>query len=148
MKAVPLRFPVIPASSLAVTVSSASSALVGAEPAKKQPVYTNLPIRINNPRNLGAWQIPAERIVLGEAYKPSMALLPSGELVMVALYQDRLPNNKVREWTGFWRSQDDGRSWTERVEIKDMIGREQWLTATKDGTLFATCHLLAQDINN
>ena len=28
-----------------------------------------------------------------------------------------------------------------------MIGREQWLTCTSDGILFATCHLLAQDIN-
>ena len=149
MKAVrTLRLLLFVAPFLVMTVSSGSSALVGAEPAKKQPAYTNLPVRINNPRKLGAWQIPAERSVLGEAYKPSMALLPSGELVMVALYQDRLPNNKVREWTGFWRSKDDGRSWTERVEIKDMIGREQWLTATKDGTLFATCHLLAQDINN
>jgi photosystem II stability/assembly factor-like uncharacterized protein len=29
-----------------------------------------------------------------------------------------------------------------------MIGREQWLTCTTNGTLFATCHLLANDINN
>jgi hypothetical protein len=109
---------------------------------------TSLPIRVNNPRRLSAWSIPAERILLGEAYKPSMALLPSGELVMVALYQDILPKGKVREWTGLWRSGDNGRTWTERVEIKDMIGREQWLTCTKGGTLFVTCHLLAQDINN
>src|SRR5262249_50078470 len=116
--------------------------------AKKQPTYTDLPIRINNPRKLGSWQLPAERIVLGEAYKPSMALLPSGELVMVALFQDLLPKGKVREWTGLWRSRDNGRTWSDRVEIKDMIGREQWLTCTTKGTLIATCHLLAQDVNN
>jgi hypothetical protein len=107
-----------------------------------------LPIRVHNPRTLGTWSIPAERIILGEAYKPSMAQLPNGELVMVALYQDMKPGGKLREWTGFWRSTDNGRTWSERVELKDMIGREQWLTATKSGTLFATCHLLAQDINN
>jgi len=29
-----------------------------------------------------------------------------------------------------------------------MIGREQFLTCTSDGTLFATCHLLKNDVNN
>jgi hypothetical protein len=109
---------------------------------------TSTPIRVNNPRRIGVWQLAAERIALGEAYKPSMALLPTGELVMVALYQDILPKGKVREWTGLWRSRDNGRTWSERVEIKDMIGREQWLTCTSSGILFATCHLLAQDVNN
>jgi hypothetical protein len=77
-----------------------------------------------------------------------MALLPSGELVMVALYQDPRPKGKIREWTGLWRSKDNGRTWTERIEVKDLIGREQWLSCTRAGTLFATCHLLAQDVNN
>jgi hypothetical protein len=122
------------------------------DPAPKPPAkgqtYTTLPIRVNNPRKLKAWQLPAERVILGEAYKPSMALLPGGELVMVALYQDPKPGGKVREWTGLWRSKDGGKTWSPRVEIKDMIGREQWLTCAKNGTLFATCHLLAQDVNN
>src|SRR5438034_4532501 len=82
------------------------------QPAKLKP-YTNLPIRVNSPRRLGGWTLSAERIPLGEAYKPSMALLPNGELVMVALYQEKHPGNKVREWTGFWRSADHGRTWSE-----------------------------------
>ena len=110
-------------------------------------VYTSLPIRVNNPRTLGTWQLPAERIVIGPAYKPSMAILPSGELVMVALFGEQV-EGKLREWTGLWRSSDGGRTWSERTEVTDLIGREQWLTCTADGTLFATCHLLAQDINN
>jgi hypothetical protein len=117
-------------------------------PPPKQDRYTSLPIRVHNPRRLGVWQLPAERIILGEAYKPSLALLPGGDLVMVALFQDQKPGGKVREWTGLWHSSDGGRSWSERMEVKDMIGREQWLTATREGTLFATCHLLAQDVNN
>ena len=120
-----LRCRVIIAAFLATTSNGSLAVRAPATPPQKQAAYTNLPIRINNPRKLGAWQLPAERIVLVEAYKPSMALLSNGELVMVALYQDRLPNNKVREWTGFWRSTDNGRTWTERLELKDMIGREQ-----------------------
>ncbi|MBI3465163.1 MAG: exo-alpha-sialidase [Planctomycetes bacterium] len=131
-----------------VGVKSSGAAAADNTPAKQQ-TYTTLPIRVNNPRRLGAWQLPAERVVLGEAYKPSMAMLPDGELVMVALFQDTsVGAGKIREWTGLWRSGDGGRSWSERVEIKDMIGREQWLTCTRGGTLFATCHLLANDVNN
>ena len=133
---------------LFANVPSTESRGADASPLAMGKIYTTLPIRVNNPRKLKVWQLPAERVVLGEAYKPSMALLPSGELVMVALYQDPKPGGKVREWTGLWRSKDGGKTWSARVEIKDMIGREQWLTCTKNGTLFATCHLLAQDINN
>jgi hypothetical protein len=109
---------------------------------------TTLPVRVNNPRKLGAWQLPAERVALGEGYKPSLALLPGGELVLVALFQEPRPAGKVREWTGLWRSRDGGLTWTERDEVKDLLGREQWLTCTRDGTLFATSHLLANDVNN
>ena len=52
---------------------------------------TSAPIRINHPRRLPGWQIPAERTpIIGPgdsrwgSRKPSLALLPDGELVMVA----------------------------------------------------------------
>ncbi|MBI1901316.1 MAG: exo-alpha-sialidase [Planctomycetia bacterium] len=108
---------------------------------------TALPIRVNNPKRLGTWQIAAERIAIGPGYKPSLAMLPDGELVMVALFQEQ-HEGKLREWTGLWRSTDGGRAWTERERVNDLIGREQWLTSISDGTLFANCHLLAQDANN
>ena len=108
---------------------------------------TSLPIRINNPKRLGAWQLPAERIAVGPGYKPSVAQVPGGELIMVALYQEQ-HEGKLREWTGLWRSRDGGKTWSQRERVKDLIGREQWLTCTSDGTLFLTCHLLAQDFNN
>lgn len=113
-----------------------------------QAAVTSLPIRVHNPRRLGTWQIAAERIALGEAYKPSLARLADGELVMVGLYQDQLGGGKLREWAGLWRSADGGRTWTERVEAEGLLGREQWLTATRDGTLLATSHLLAADVRN
>jgi len=107
------------------------------------------PVRVNHPRRLPAWQIPAQRIAMGPGYKPCMAQLPDGELVMIALFGDRdLPGGKVREWTGLWRSKDGGLTWTERVEVRDMIGREHWLTCLRDGTLITSCHLLPQDVNN
>jgi hypothetical protein len=140
------------AMTLVVLIVVAAPAAAGAEPRAagpaERPADTSLPIRVNNPRRLGAWQLPAERVALGEGYKPSLALLPGGDLVLVALFQEPRPGGKVREWTGLWRSADGGRTWTERAEAKDLLGREQWLTCTTDGTLFATGHLLAQDVNN
>ena len=64
---------------------------------------TSHPIRINNPRSLGEWTLPAERFAIGPGYKPSMARLPNGELVMVALFGAQ-HQGKRREWTGLWRS--------------------------------------------
>ena len=108
---------------------------------------TSLPIRVNDPLKLGTWRLPAERISIGPGYKPSMARLPEGELVMIALFGEQ-HEGKLREWTGMWRSKDDGKTWSKRERVKDLIGREHWLTCTKKGTLFTTCHLLPQDWNN
>jgi hypothetical protein len=119
----------------------------------KQTVEKTLPVRIINPRKLGTWLLPAERISLGEEYpvspyKPSLALLPSGELVMVAFHSHDLPRRKVHEWTSLWRSTDGGHSWIAQGTLKDMIGREQCLTCTRDGTLFATSHFLSIELDN
>ncbi len=109
-----------------------------------------LPIRIDHPRKLKTWTIPCERIPLGIPgdYKPSMAMLPDGELVMSALFGEALGEGRVREWTPLWRSSDGGKTWTRRRVLEDVIGREQWMTAVSDGTLFMTSHFLIQDINN
>jgi photosystem II stability/assembly factor-like uncharacterized protein len=120
----------------------------GAGVEHKPAADTSLPVRVHNPRKLGAWQLPAERIPLGEGYKPSLALLPGGGLVLVAFSQEQRPGAKVREPTGLWRSGDGGRTWGERALAEGLLGREQWLTCTRDGTLFATAHLLANDVQN
>lgn len=108
---------------------------------------TSLPIRVNSPLRINTWQLSAERIVIGPGEKPSMAMLPDGELVMVALF-DEIYEGKRREWTGMWRSTDAGKSWSSRRRVTEMVGREHWLTSTRSGILFSTCHLLAQDWNN
>ena len=129
----------------------------------------SLPIRVNNPCRLPAWSLPAERVAIGKGYKPSMAQLPDGSLVMVALYMEHglpeggrdalpedawwdldesLPAGKCREYCRLWRSRDGGRSWTGGDEVKDMIAREHWLTCTSSGALFTSSHLLSFDVNS
>ena len=99
--------------------------------------HETLPIRVNHPHRLPGWSLPAERIAIGKAYKPSLALLPDGRLVMVAMVpgpEDQvLPEGKIREWTGIWYSDDGGKTWSDMKRIQDMIGREQWLTCTSNG---------------
>jgi hypothetical protein len=57
------------AETLAVLVAAAAL-VAAAEPWEAgpapQPTDTSLPIRVNNPRRLGAWQLPAERVALGD----------------------------------------------------------------------------------
>ena len=116
------------------------------------PAHQELPIRVINPKRLPTWSIPATRIPIGDAYKPSLALMPDGTLVMLAMVagppDEKLPEGKVREWTGIYRSDDGGQSWSAMKRIEDMIGREQWLTCTSDSILFASSHLLVADVNN
>ena len=99
-----------------------------------------LPILVRNPRRLPAWSLPARRIPIGKGYKPSMALLPDGSLVMTTLYMRRgppeggrealppdvwweiaesLPEGKCREYNRLWRSTDGGETWTGGEEITD-----------------------------
>lgn len=106
-------------------------------------------IEVRNPRTLPAGPIDCERIAVGEAddYKPSLARLPSGELLLAAFHQDKRPGNKVRERVLLFRSRDGGRSWSGPGQ-PDLLGREPYLTALPDGTLFLTGHLLAQDERN
>lgn len=108
------------------------------------------PISVLHPRRLGSWQIPAERIPVGIPgdYKPSLAMLPDGELVMVAFHPEQRQDGTYREWTVLWRSTDGARTWSQRTVLLDVIGREQWLTATSDGVLFMTSHILMRDLAN
>lgn len=126
-------------------------AAIRGEQVGARKVDTSLPIRIINPRKLGTWQLPAERITIGGGkgyYKPSLARMPDGELIMVALFYESLPGKGNREFTVLWRSRDGGRTWSSGTRVKDLIGREQFLSCTKDGILFATCHILPGDLNN
>lgn len=133
------------------------------------PAREELPVRVNHPRRLPAWSLPAQRIAIGKGYKPTMALLPDGSLVMLALYMkhglpeggrdaipanvwwnldESLPVGKCREYSCLWRSTDGGTTWTGGDEVPGLIAREHWLTCTSNGTLFTSSHLLSFDVNS
>ncbi|MBI3864429.1 MAG: exo-alpha-sialidase [Planctomycetia bacterium] len=113
-------------------------------------------IRIVKPRVLPAGEIPAVRTPLGipNDYKPWIAQLKSGELLIVAFCFGGEPSNKLPagapylERAVFWRSNDGGRTWGAREERSEIHGREFSLTALADGTLIMPCHFLANDAAN
>ena len=106
-------------------------------------------IRIENPRSLPAADIPCERVPLGEPgdYKPCVAQLPDGELLLTAFHQHKKDGGKVLEQNLLFRSRDGGKTWSQPQSL-DLLGREPYLTVLKDGTIFMTGHLLAQDVRN
>ena len=66
------------------------------------------PITVRNPDQLPA-TLPAERIDLKRGYKPNMARLPSGELVMTAYTGEGSPTHY---YSWLWRSTDSGQTWS------------------------------------
>ncbi len=106
-------------------------------------------VAIQNPRLLPADRIPCQRIALGEPddYKPCIARMFDGELLLTAFHQHKRDSNRVMEQTLLFRSKDGGRSWSQ-PEPLDLLGREPYLTVLPDGTIFITGHLLAQDVRN
>ncbi len=106
-------------------------------------------IAVADPKPLVTDKLVAERVPLGEPddYKPCIARLPSGELLLTAFHQHKRDGNKVMEQTLLFRSPDGGRTWTGPQPL-DLLGREPYLTVLKNGTVFITGHLLAQDVRN
>lgn len=105
-------------------------------------------IAVRNPQALPP-RISAERIPLGITgdYKPSLALLPGGELLLVMFNQVDKGGGKVREDMIHFRSADGGKTWGER-QVLPLLGREPYFSMLRDGTLFITTHLLPQDVRN
>ena len=106
-------------------------------------------IAIANPKALSADKLAGERIALGsnDHYKPCIARLPSGELLLTAFHPEEREDKKVLEQTLLFRSSDGGRTWSAPAKL-DLLGREPYLTVLKNGTVFITGHLLAQDLRN
>ena len=109
--------------------------------------HVKTPIRVLNPTALPAGEIPAYRVPLGipEDYKPWIARLKSGDLLVAAFHAGR---NPVREYAVFWRSTDGGLSWGPREPRPDVPGREFSLSVLSDGTILMPCHFLRQDSQN
>ncbi|MBQ16575.1 MAG: hypothetical protein CMJ65_05570 [Planctomycetaceae bacterium] len=108
------------------------------------------PIVVRNRKQIAGKTIPCRRIALGqpEDYKPSIVQLPSGELLLVVFSGERVGGGKIREITRLYRSKDLGLTWSAPELKPELLGREPYLSITRDGTLFITGHLLSQDIRN
>jgi hypothetical protein len=106
-------------------------------------------IAIQNPQRLAPEPLPCERIALGEPddYKPCIARLHDGELLLTAFHHHKREGNKVLEQTLLFRSKDGGKTWSQPEKL-DLLGREPYLTILPDGTIFLTGHLLANDERN
>ena len=109
------------------------------------------PIRIVKPQLLSASDVPVIRTPLGipDDYKPWIAQLKSGELLIVAFCFGPIEGiERYVERAVFWRSTDGGQTWGPREERLDVRGREFSLTVLQDGTLLMPCHWLAVDALN
>jgi len=100
-------------------------------------------IVVKNPTRLPGG-VPCTRFPLGvpDDYKPWIAQLAGGQLLIVAFHQYQRPLN---ESAIFWRSGDGGQTWSPREERKDIHGREFTITVLSDGTLLMPCHHLKGD---
>ncbi len=113
-------------------------------------------LSVLNRKLLSGDSIPAERTPLGipNDYKPWIARLKSGQLLIVGFCYGGQPSNELAkgepylERAVFWRSDDNGKTWQPREERPDIHGREFSLNVLADGTLLMPCHLLANDAAN
>lgn len=105
-------------------------------------------IAIQNAKTPSA-PISCQRIALGVPgdYKPCIAMLPDGELLLAAFHNYAKDQGKILETSILFRSQDGGRVWSKAEELP-LLGREPYLTVLNDGTLWITCHVLAQEVRN
>ena len=95
------------------------------------------PIVVRNGKQIAAATIPCRRIALGEPedYKPSVVQLPSGELLLVVFSGERVGGGKIREITRLYRSKDQGLSWSGPELQPRLLGREPYLSITRNGAI-------------
>ena len=100
-------------------------------------------IAVHNPQRLMGAAVSCERVALGESddYKPCIARLPNGELLLTAFHQYKRDGSQVMEQTLLFRSKDGGLTWSQAEKL-NLLGREPYLTVRADGTIFITGHLL------
>ena len=117
---------------------------------------SDLPIKVYQPQRLKTKAIPAVRTPLGlpNDYKPWMARLKNGDLLIVAFSYGGVPSHLLKkgepysERAIFFRSRDGGRTWLPREERQEIHGREFALTVLSDGSIIMPCHFLANDAFN
>jgi len=104
-------------------------------------------ISIRHPQSLPP-RISCERIVVGVTgdYKPCLALLPGGELLLV-MFASVDPGQEIREDMILYRSSDGAKTWGDR-NVLPLLGREPYFSRLGDGTLFITTHLRKDEVRN
>lgn len=104
---------------------------------------------VKNPRQLRVDRLPAQRIALGRSgdYKPCLARLPDGQLLIIAFHSELTEDRKGRENIILFRSGDGGEKWSEASPVP-VLGREAYITVLKSGVLLMTSLVLANDIRN
>ncbi len=105
-------------------------------------------IEVRKPEKLGVDRLPAHRVPLGPAYKPCIAALPDGELLVAAFRSAAVGDEgKYREDVILFRSEDGGRTWSDAAVLDGVLGREPYITVLRDGTLLVTA-LFGHDCRN
>ena len=124
-------------------------ALIGSSAIAVEKSTSKLPIKIVGAKRFAKDDVPAVRTALGipDDYKPWITKQKNGDLLVVCFHFLR-KNGKYREWPVFWRSKDNGKTWSKRDERPQIAGREFSVNTLSDGTLIMTCHFLAQDAAN
>ena len=110
-------------------------------------------IGIEAPRELAGARITGERVPVGVPadYKPCIARLPDGRLLLVAFAPYQLEEGKKREEILLFRSSDGGATWSDAENLTTahgLLGREPYLTVLRDGTVLMTVHFLSRDVRN
>jgi hypothetical protein len=117
-------------------------------------------IRIHNPDRLPDAPIDVERMAIGAPgdYKPVITKLPNNDLYISA-YRSNVPagvepvpgypdiKSRILEPPLIFRSQDGGRTWS-GPKLINIAGKEPYIHAADDGTLFITTHIVHQNILN
>jgi len=113
-------------------------------------------LEVRNPKTLPS-HLKAQRTFLGgpgDGYKANVVRTAKGELLVIAFYQVRVKGkpedplwSNLQEPVVVFRSQDDGRTWSER-ETLPLLGREPCFSIIRDGTLFLTSSMWGGEIRN
>lgn len=140
------RTPLSPLRSLVLSATAATA--VTAVGCGAGNLQSDDPVRVLNPKAIGKTQLVSERIPIGipEDYKPCIARLPDGELLLVAFHAPR-KGGVPEEYAFLYRSGDGGRNWSRRRRL-EVLGREPYLSVTSDGAVFLSTHLLPRARGN
>ncbi len=110
-------------------------------------------IGIESPRALAGQRITGQRVPVGVPadYKPCIARLPDGRLLLVAFAPFQLEEGRQREEILLFRSEDGGATWSDAENLTTghgLLGREPYFTVLRDGTVLMTVHFLSRDVRN